>query len=138
MEGIKAAQLTPVDAGPLIDLSRQGSTWQFTFKNKLVVESYSGWRLLAHDFEGKTLLGSRDLSDLQEPFKEIDEFLNGFELKVLNFDSLSDRTQLQFMDEGNIERITLDIHSSSSKYANWKIIGEDFEDTDIDGLIKNL
>jgi len=130
VDGLKAAKLTAIEAGSLIALSREDSTWRFIFKNHLTVESYSGWRLLAHDHGGKTLLGSRDLTDSPEPFSEINKFLNGFELKVLNFDSLSDRTQLQFMDEGNLERISLDIHNSSSRFANWKIIGEDFEDTD--------
>lgn len=135
-KGLKAAKILPIEGGELINLDFRNNTWTFEFANQFVVESYGGWRILLHDHGGKTLAGSRDFVDSENPFAEINQILEGFSLGLVNFNELSDTTQLQLAN-GN-DRITLDLYVDSARRVNWKFTGQDFEDSDQSDLLKNL
>jgi len=134
--GIRAIKLQEVKGGELIGLIQTELGWNFDFANKLTVECYGGWRIVMHEGEGKTLLGMRDLSNSENPFEEIMKHLTGFELVAIFFNTLTDTLLLQMMKDR--VRISLDLFTSSVKHINWKIIGEDFVDSDQANIIKNL
>ena len=134
--GVKAAKLMTIEGGELINLYFMKKAWVFVFENKFTVESYGGWRILLNRNGGKTLLGNRDLEGLKNPYKEIMKYILGFELAAINFNGLSDTVQLQLLDEKN--RISLDLFSNSAECANWRFIGEDFEDTDKVNILEKL
>jgi len=131
-----SAKLLPMDAGVLIDLKFENEKWIFKFKNQFSVECYSSWRVVQHNYGAHTLIGSRDLVDAAEPFKIVNKHLSDCSMGAINFNGLTDVVQLQFL--GAEHRITIDLFKTSAHLENWKFIGEDFEDTDKIGLLKNL
>jgi hypothetical protein len=137
MEGIQITKAISIEAGELINLNFSKAKWHFKFKNNLDVESYGGWRLMSHEIESKTILGSRDLEEDSNPLGKLAEKLEDFEFVSLVFNSLRDTLSMQFvhMDKG---RLSIELIPNSGLQENWRIIGEDFIDSDKKNIIKNL
>lgn len=121
-----------IDGGPLSDLTFEGRTWRFDFEMPLCVESLGGWRLFepARDVRERTLLGSRDIEDADDPLNKALVYLRDFELRILNFYEMREMLELVMMPPSLGRTISIQLLSNSAIHENWRIIGEDFLDSD--------
>ena len=137
MKSMVVSNLQQVDGGSLSGLAVEDRDWTFTFQNRLSIQSHSGWRLFDKMAEKRTVLGSRDLEGLDQPFPRLRKELEGFALTVLHFDSMRDRLELVLHDK-ELNQKSIELQMSSGQYENWRIIGEDFVDTDKINVIEKL
>ncbi len=138
MKSLTVARIQEVSAGRLCGLRFEDSVWYFEFEEALVVESYSSWRLFDSSGGKKVLVGSRDLLGAKKPYRDISKLLEGFKLGALHFHALRDSLELAMFTDGFEEQRNIEIFRTSVSSVNWRIVGEDFVDSDQIGLIENL
>lgn len=137
MKPITLSQFQEIDGGPLVELMFERGVWRFTFSNTVAVEIHSGWRLFAPAEKRKTLVGSRDLENADDPLASIQEHLEGYSLGALHFNLSRDCLDLGLFD-ADLNHMKVEIQKTSVHKVNWRIIGEDFEDDDRKNIIQNL
>ncbi len=128
-----------IDAGPLVGASIVDDVWRFDFENRLSIEALGGWRVFepAKSYRHRTLLGSRDIADQEDALSRLRDVLAGLELVFLHFNQMSEWLDLIFMGPDLERKVHLQIYTTSAREDNWRIIGEDFTDTDKLGLIES-
>lgn len=137
-KSMKISRSQEVNGGALVGLEYDDVVWHFKFENLLVVESLGGWRLFDPFGEKKTLLGSRDIEDSLEPFRQISDFLEGYGLRAFHFGFQRDSLDLVLFNSGLDEQRSIELQKTSARMENWRIVGEDFVDSDKLELISRL
>lgn len=130
------ASLQAVEGGFLKDCRKEEGAWLLEFSGGLKLECYCPWRLLQKGAESRTLIGSRDLELHPDPLASLAHLLEGYQLNVLHFSPMHDSFQLGLLK--GAERVIIDVLKDSAEKINWKVVGDDFEDSDSARLIENL
>ncbi len=127
-----------IAAGPLIGASCADDVWRFEFGNQLSIEALGGWRIFepVRNHRQRTLLGSRDVAEKDDGVSRLLGTLSGLELVFLHFNQMSEWLDLIFMDSGLGRTVHVQLYTTSAQDENWRIIGEDFTDTDKLGIIE--
>lgn len=127
-----------IAAGALIGASYANDVWRFEFENQLSIEALGGWRVFepVRDYRQRTLLGSRDVVENDDGASQLLDTLSGLELVFLHFNQMSEWLDLIFMDSGLERTVHMQLYTTSAQHENWRIIGEDFTDTDRLGIIE--
>ena len=124
--------LIPVDGGAFVAASNRESVWRFDFANGLSVESLAAWRVTEQrGLLTYLLIGSLDVQDSALASRHLEKIFAGKELKVLCFEP--DRLLISMQDVEEMLRLELLCLSVSEE--NWRIIGEDFVDSDKNRLL---
>ena len=119
--------LLQIEGGKFLTATRIGFNWRFEFVNELILESVASWRVTEQrGFSKYPILGPLDYNDPQITSEKLQEIFLQTELKVLCFEP----GLLSASMQGEGKLLTLELLGLSMSQENWRIYGEDFEDSD--------
>lgn len=138
---VRAFDLIETDLGRLTSAEFDKGAWLLTFSKGLRIECDAGWRLVDEDGGKKLVLGSRDeeLSLVQKG--ALVRELADYRCKTICFKIYSDVFELAFFhksEDMSLPLKHLELISNSAKAENWRLIGDDFVDSDKLNMIRNL